>query len=185
METANQPQTPQEKVAQYVLLGVVQDALNLVHRYQEGTGFRGYVKERMQLLLPVGGLMALTSVACAAAMVLYLGGTRSLLVLFALLLVPVVLFGSFFVQAYVFGSWLEARALAKALQRRPRAPGPIRARLLKAKIDIGAMPPVPWVLAILFLGFPLAMLVSVAPLWAWTLVVLQIAAPFAFARLDQ
>jgi hypothetical protein len=106
-------------------------------------------------------------------------------VIFALLLVPVVLFGSFFVQAYVFGSWLEARALAKALQRRPRAPGPIRARLVKAKIDIGAMPPVPWVLAILFLGFPLAMLVSVAPLWAWTLVVLHIAAPFAFARLDQ
>ena len=73
------------------------------------------------------------------------------------------LLGSFFVQAYVFAFWLENRALAQALHHKPAAAGPIAARLRKAGIDLGALPPVPWVLAALFLFLPLAMLVIVSP----------------------
>jgi len=168
-----------------LLLDPLDDGLNLVRRFREGQGFRSYVMQRRGLLAPFGLLMALTSIGCAAATVLYLGGTRPALVLLAILLVPFVLVGSFFVQAYVFASWLEGRALAKALHRTPPRAGPITARLRKAGIDLGAMPPVPWVLAAVFLVLPLAMLFSVVPKLAVALIALQILAPFAFARLDR
>lgn len=173
------------QMAQSLLLDPVNEALNLYRRYQQGQGFKSYVTERMALLVPIGLLMLVTSLACAAATVLYLGGTRSFLVLLAILLVPFVLLGSAFVQAYVFLSWLESRALAKALHRTPRPSGPITAKLLEAGIDLGSRPPVPWVLAALFLVLPLAMLWLVVPKLAFVLVALHVVAPFAFARLDR
>lgn len=173
------------QIAQSLLLDPLNEALDLVRRFQEGQGLRRYVMQRRGLLVPIALLMLLTSIACAAATVMYLGGTRSVLVLLSLLLVPFVLAGSFFVQSYVFACWLEGRALAKALHRAPPRPGPITARLRKAGIDMGAMPSVPWVLAAIFLVLPLAMLVSVAPLLAIGLIVLQVAAPVVFARFDR
>ena len=173
------------QIAQSLLLDPVNEAMSLVRRFQEGQGFRGYVMERMALLVPIGLLMLVTSIACAAATVLYLGGTRSVLVLLAILLVPFVLLGSAFVQAYVFAAWLEGRALAKALHRKSPPAGPITARLRKAGIDLGSAPPVPWVLAALFLVLPLVMLALVVPKLAFALIALQVAAPFAFARLDR
>jgi hypothetical protein len=173
------------QIAQALFLNPLNEGLDLVRRYQEGDGFRAYVKERMPLLAPIGLLIAFTSLACAASTVLYLGGTRSVLVLFAMLLVPIILAGSFFVQAYVFAYWLESRALARALHRKPAHSGAIALQLRKAGIDMGTMPPVPWLLAILFLGLPFAMLFEVAPSFAALLVLLHIAAPLAFARLDR
>ena len=173
------------QIAQSLLLEPLNEALSLYRRYQEGKGLKYYMTERMALLLPIGLLMAVTSIACAAATVLYLGGTRSFLVLLAILLVPFVLLGSAFVQAYVFFSWLENRAIAKDLHRRPKPAGPITAKLLEAGIDLGSRPPVPWVLAALFLLLPLAMLWLVVPQLAFLLIALHVAAPFAFARLDR
>ena len=178
-----QPST-QQKVAQYAFLGAFDDALNLLQRYSDGGGFRNYVRERMKLIAPIGALMALTSLSCAAATVLYLGGTRPMLVLLSILLVPFVLLGSFFVQAYVFGFWLENRALAKALRHSPAGTGAIAARLRKAGINVGSMPPVPWVMAALFLLLPLSMLVMVTPWYGILLVVLLFAAPAAYVRLE-
>ena len=172
------------QIAQTLLLNPLNEGMGIVRRFQEGHGFRGYIMERRALLLPVGLLMVLTSLGCAAGTVLYLGGTRSILVLLAMLLVPFILAGSFFVQAYVFASWLEGRALAQALHRKPKPAGPITTRLRKAGMDLGAMPPVPWVLATLFIALPLAMLFSVAPQLALLLVALHVAVPFAYARLD-
>lgn len=172
------------QIAQSLLLEPVNEAMNIVRRYQDGKGFRYYVKERMVLIAPIGMLMFFTSLACAAATVLYLGGTRSFLVLLAIFLVPVILAGSGFVQAYVFAAWLEGRALQKALHRKPRVSGPITARLHKAGIDLGSAPPVPWILAALFLGLPLAMLWSVVPPLAALLIGLHVIAPFAFAHLE-
>jgi len=99
MATANHDQSARQKVERH-LLGVLNDALNLVERFQKGEGFRAYVLGRLSLVVPIGLLMILTSLACTAATVLYLGGTRPLLVLLAILLVPFVLVGSLFVQAY-------------------------------------------------------------------------------------
>jgi hypothetical protein len=172
-------------MAESLLLNPVKEALGLARRAQEAQGFRTYLRQRTALLVPVGLLMLLTSVGCAAAMVLYLGGTRPLLVLLAILLVPFVLIGSQFVQAYVFVSWLESRALAKALHRSPAAAGPITARLHKLGIDMGSMPSVPWALALLFVFVPLAMLFAVVPKLAFTLIALHLVAPVAFARFDR
>ena len=171
-------------IAQSLLLDPVNEALSLARRYQEVPGFRYYGKERMALVVPIGLLMFVTSLACAAASVLYLGGTRSFLVLLAIFLVPLVLAGSAFVQAYVFAAWLEGRALAKDLHRKPAVRGPITAKLHKAGIDLGTPPPVPWVLTLLFLVLPLLMLWVVVPGVAFVLIALHVIAPFAFARLE-
>jgi hypothetical protein len=183
MAAANRDRSAQ-KVEQH-LLGVVNDALNLVRRFQEVQGFRDYVLGRLSLVVPIGVLIVLTSIGCAAATVLYLGGTRPLLVLLAMLLVPFVLVGSLFVQAYVFFSWLENRALAQALHRKaPR--GPVAAWMIrKLGADMGSLPPVPWVLAAIFLLLPLAMLVMLVPKVGLALVVLLVLAPIAFARFDR
>jgi hypothetical protein len=175
-----------DKFAQSLFFAPVNDALGIVRRFEEGRGLKTYVMERMTLVAPIGALIVVTSFACAAATVLYLGGTRSLFVLLAFLLVPFVLAGSLFVQAYVFASWLEGRALAKALHRKPAPPrGPISIRLRKAGIDMGEMPPVPWLMVTLFLALPLAMLLAVVPDFAAVLILLHLAAPVVFARLDQ
>jgi hypothetical protein len=184
MDKAQLAQSAQS-IAQSLLLDPLNEGMNLARRYQEGRGLRDYVLERSTLLVPIAVLMALTSLACAAATVMYLGGLRPFLVLLSLLLAPVVLAGSAFVQAYVFVSWLENRAIAKALRRAPRPANPITARLLKSGIDLGKMPPVPWVLAIVFFALPLAMVVSIAPAVGAALIALHVLTPFAYARLDR
>jgi hypothetical protein len=92
-----------------------------------------------------------------------------LVVPLALFLIPVVLLGSLFVQAYVLLCWLEGRALAKAYPRRMRRP---------------PLPAVPWLLAALMLGAPLLFFVLLAPHFALPLIGLLIAAPLVYARLD-
>ena len=173
------------EIAQSLFLDPLNEGLNLFRRFQETQGFRSYVMERRPLLAPIGLLMLLTSIACAAGTVMYLGGTRSALVLLAMLLVPFVLVGSLFVHAYMLAAWLEGRALARALHRKSPPAGPISAKLHKAGIDMGSMPPVPWVLAALFLVLPFVMLWAVTPKFAFALIALHIATPFVFARLDR
>lgn len=169
-----------------MLTSVLSDALNLAYRLKEGAVFRNYLAKRLGLVMALAVLALATSIACTAATVLYIGGTRSLLLLLALFLIPVVLLGSLFVQTYVLLSWLEGRALAKAYPRRARRPtGPI-ARLLKRGLgaDMGEPPPVPWLLAALALGVPLVFFVLLAPRFALLLIGLLIAAPVVYARLD-
>ena len=55
----------------------------------------------------------------------------------------------------------------------------------QVQADLGEMPPVPWALAAIFLVLPLAALVLAAPKLAFAVIVLQILAPIAFARLDR
>ena len=167
------------------LLGVLQEGLNLAYRLRDSEGFRAYVQRRIGLVAPIAALIVLTSLACTAATVLYLGGMRPLLVLLAMLLVPFVLAGSLFVQAYVFFFWLENRALAQALRR--KAPqGLVGAWLMrKFGADMGRAPPVPWILTAIFLVLPLAMLVMVAPKIGLVLILLLVLAPILFARFDR
>jgi len=175
----------QEQVVERGVLGPINAAIDLVRRYQEVPGFRGYVADRMVAVVPICILLLLISIGCAVSPILYIGGTRPWLVLLAMLSVPFVLVGSMFVQVYVFFSWLETRALAEALHHSLKPPGPIGKKLRDAGFDMGAMPPVPWVLAVLFLVLPLAMLVSALPMVGISLIVLGVLAPFVFARLDR
>jgi hypothetical protein len=163
------------------------DALNLANRYQQGEPFRKYVDERMWLVVPAAFLMLATSLAFALGVVMFVGGTRPLMVLLSLLIAPLVLAGSLFVQGYVFLSWLEGRALAKSLGRRARkARGRVAALVQKhLDADLGTPPPVPWLLGGIFLVLPLLMLLVAAPTLAFGVIVLHALAPVAFARLDR
>jgi len=172
MATANREPSVPNKLAQYLLFGVLEDGVNLYHRLQEGTVFHRYVLSRLPLVVPACLLMGIISLACAAGSVMYLGGTRSALVIVGLIFAPFVALGGLFVQAYVFFSWLENRALARVLAH--RKPG-----------TIGRIPPVPWVLAVIFLVLPLVALVEVHPRLGIALIVIGVLAPFAYARLDR
>jgi hypothetical protein len=165
----------------------LKDAMNLANRYQKGELFQKYVVERMWLVVPAAFLMLATSLALAFGIIVFVGGTRPLMVLLSLLLAPLVLVGSLFVQGYVYLSWLEGRALAKSLGRRAKkAHGPVAALVQKhLDADLGMPPPVPWLLAGIAVGLPLLFLLMAAPSLAIAVIVLNVLAPIAFARLDQ
>jgi hypothetical protein len=100
--------------------------------------------------------------------------------------VPIVLVGSFLVQAYVLLSWLEGRSLAKIQeQRRARDRGPVARWIAqRLRIDLGPPPRVPWIPALVLFVLPAAMLVSVAPAIAAGLAVLLLVATIIYARRD-
>jgi len=132
-------------------------------------------------------LFVVVSLACTAATVVFVAGTRPLILLLALLLAPFVFLGSLCVQGYVFISWLEGRALARAYPHSPRhIPGALAAWLArKLKADLGAPPPVPWIPALILLVAPFALLVFVSPRMALSLVALTSALPVLYARFDR
>ena len=177
----------QELIRQYLPTETLSEALNLVHRFQEGEAFKLYVLRRLWLVIPVGLVIVLVSLACAAAAILFLAGGGSWLALPAFVLAPFILIGSLFVQLYVFFSWLESRALAQAFRRRARPAQAALARWLAKKTgaDLGTLPPVPWILAGIVLAAPLAMLAFVAPKTALLLIPLALATPVFYAVLDR
>lgn len=148
--------------------------MNLWHRFQEGETFRPYVLRRLWLVVPAAALFFTLSVSCAAATVVAFASMSTWLALPGLLLAPAVLVGSLFLQLFVFFTWLEDRALARALGRKPTH-----------RRALAALPPVLPVLAIALLGLPIALLAAVAPALALVLVLLAASAPFLYAYLDR
>ena len=147
----------------------LKDALSLVNRFQESELFRRYVESRIWLVAPAALVVLFNSLACALGTVLFVGGTRSALVLLALVLAPFVLAGSALVQGYLLLAWLEGRALSRSLGH------PARLRI----------PASAWLLAAGFLGLPLGMLLATAPGIALGVIALLVAVPAAFAWLDR
>jgi len=167
------------------LLGPLEDALSLARRYRDVDAFHDYVGERGRLVLPVLALILVTAVACGLAPVMALVGTSALSALVGLLLAPLMLIGCPFVLGLVFFAWLEERSLARSLGHRTvRETKVMRKIRKKLGADLGRAPRVPWLLAAVFVAFPFAMLLSVAPAIAAVLIVLLAATPLAFARLE-
>jgi hypothetical protein len=167
-------------------LATLQEAANLYNRYQEGAGFRVYIRDRANLVMPMAALILLTAIACTAGTVVCLAGARAYLMLFVLLLAPFVLIGSVFVQSFLFFGWLENRALAKVLGHRLEPEGPVKRWLRKQlRAEMGKFPPVPWLFAAAFLLLPLLMTAAVAPTVAAVLVAVHAAALVLFARFDR
>jgi len=160
---------------------------NLAGRLQGSDVFRHYVTRRMRLVAPAVLFFLATSVACTAASIVFVAGARSsFLVLIALLLAPIVLVGSLFTELYVFFSWLEGRALARAYHRSAPPTGLIRAWLArKLKADLGAIPRIPWGFVAVFLVLPLVLLAVVSGKFAAGVIVLGVLLPIAYARLDR
>lgn len=149
-----------------MLVESFEEAHKLLRRAQDNDAFRRYLARRTALLIPVGIAMVVSGVALAAGTVVFLGGTSSLLVLPAILLVPVVLVGSVAVQLYLFGAWLELRALAEALSHP------------------AGRPSVPWPLVAGFFFVPFAMLAAVSWTAALAVVVLMAASPLLYVYFD-
>lgn len=179
MATPNRqtPQAPmQAALAQYLPLEKnYRDAMKLFTRFRQAQGFRQYLQRRAAFVVPAVALLLLISVACTAATVIFLAERHALLALPGMMLAPFVLIGSFFVEAFMFFSWLEGRALAQALGRRS-----------KRDFDFGQMPQnVPWVLTALFLVLPLFILASVSLTAALVLILLAVGIVFAIAKFDR
>jgi hypothetical protein len=187
MITPKRPNPMQQRIEQYLSLKIFEEAHNLAERYQKGDAFRLYVAARMHLVIPAVVAFLLVSIACTAATVVFLVGSRSWLMLPSLVLAPLILIGSLFVQVYVFFSWLELRALARALGHAAKpAAGTLPAWLPKIPVlNSGNMPPVPWGLAAIFLFAPLVILAKLSWLAALALVVLAAVAPVLCWRLDR
>jgi hypothetical protein len=167
-------------------LATLQEATNLYNRCQSGAGFRTYLKARINLVVAMGALVVLTSIACTAGTVVSLAGARAYLMLFALLLAPFILVGSLFVQWFLLFGWLENRALATGLGHRLEPEGRVQRWLRKQlHADLGKLPAIPWLFAAVFLLLPLLMTAAVAPKLAAALVLVYAGAVVLFARLDR
>jgi hypothetical protein len=168
-------------------IGTVQEARNLAARFVEGDAFRSYVRHRKYLVIPALLLILAIALSSTVASVVFAAGTRPLFVLMALILAPIVVLGSLFVQVYVFFAWLEGRALARMSAHRPK---PARGKLAtwlasNLHADLGDPPPVPWALAVFFVVAPMAILAYVAIKLALALTVLAVLAPVLYSRFDR
>ena len=177
----------QSRILRFALLQPIDDARAIVRRLQSNVAFQQYLRNRASRALPLVLGMVLTSLACSAgAMAFFMRANNLLALLATIVAAPIVLVASFAVQAYVLMSWLEGRALAKLQEhRRPRHRGPVGRWLARRyRIDMGPLPQVPWIPALVFFVLPAAMLASVAAPYAAGLAALQIAAAVFYARRD-
>jgi hypothetical protein len=152
-------------------MDILHEAPNLLQRYRHGDVFRQYVEGRRPLVAAALVVFLAVSMATTAALVVFFGGTHSLLVLAFLLLAPLLLAGSLFVQTFIFFSWLEQRALDQVSGRARRT--------LKEQV-----PQIPWALAGGFLVAPFLVLALLSPKVAALLILVVILTPLAFSRLD-
>jgi hypothetical protein len=177
----------QLRILRYTLLGPIDDARHILRRLRNNEAFQHYLRRRTLRALPLVVGILLTSLACSAAMVFLFFRAGIPVVLAATIVVaPIVLIASFSVQAYVLLSWLEGRALAKLQEHhRPRHRGPIGQWLARSyRIDMGPLPQVPWIPALVFFLVPAAMLAQVAAPLAAGLAAFQIVAAIFYARRD-
>ena len=166
------------------VLHSAEELLKLAQRYDKGQGFRRYVKERLALVAPLALLMLATAIVFASALIVF-AGPHIWLALPAMILAPFVLVGSLLVQAFLYFSWLENRAMAKALGHAVGSPGSLRSWIRRnLRTEMGSAPPVPWDLVAIFLAAPLAVLLSVSWHIAAGLALVHLVAPFFYARLE-
>jgi len=177
----------QFRVLRFALLDPIDDARHILRRVQDNEAFQHYLRKRALRALPLVVGIVLTSLAfSAAALFLFLRAGALLALAGMIVVAPIVLIASFSVQAYVLVSWLEGRSLAKLQEhRRPRHHGPIGQWLARSyRVDMGPLPQVPWIPALLFFLLPAAMLAHVAASSAAWLAVFQIVAAIFYARRD-
>src|SRR5438552_16622913 len=123
-------------------MDIFTEARNLVERYQKGDAFRLHVHARLALVVPMLVLYFAFSIALSLGLFGVMG-TSGLGVFLAMVLVPFVLLGSFALQAFVFFSWLELRALKPMLAH--HAASARGTWVSKLRSRLGKPPPIPWI----------------------------------------
>ena len=177
----------QSRFVMFFLTGTAGDAKRLLYRFREVDSLSFYVRRNMWLVTFAVLVILLISLASLLGIFSLLPDMHWFLVLPLLVLLPIFLGGSLFVQMFVFFSWIEGRSLARALQRHRKLPrGPVARWLLrKFGLDMSPFPPVPWILAAVFLFLPLGLLLHVWPLAALVVVMLAVTTPILYARFDR
>ncbi len=168
-------------------LKTLRNTKSLMERLRDGTALQDYISRRWPLLAPVVFIMLLISIVCTTAIFVSTGKVHSLLMLLAIVVAPVILLGSAFVQLYAFLHWIEGRIMTRALRSRAKTGTRVRASWSKRKlgIDLGPFPPVPWVLATVTLFFPLAVLFTIAWKAVLAIVIVAVLIPVAYAVIDR
>ena len=186
MMTSHRNGPTQHWMIRFLPLRTLKNAQELAQRFREVEGFRLYVHERAGMVIAAILVIGLISIACSVGEVVFLADRHRLLALLGILLLPVVLAGSFFVLAYVFFSWIEGRALALELgHRHGPQPGAVALWLSKKfGLDMGPIPPVPWPLAALVLFLPLVLLAAAWLSAALVMILLGILTPILYAKFD-
>lgn len=187
MTTEHRLEFLQHRVVRFVITDALDDARSLLRRFQEVDSFNTYVHERMPVILISMLIMFFISIGCAMGIVTLLPDMHWALVLPMLLLLPLVLAGSLFVQVYVFFSWIEGRSMERALASRYKAPRGVIAAWLqsKLKLDLGPYPSIPWIPAAILYLTPLLMLASSWRSAAVAFIVIGILVPIAYAVIDR
>jgi hypothetical protein len=161
-------------------MDLLTEAPNLLRRYREGRAFRHYVEERMPLVLPVVIVCFVFSLATAAGMIVFIGGTHPLRTLLAMVVAPFIVLGSLAVLLFVFFSWLEARAMAEVSGR----PLPSVRSLAGVRQAIGRLP-IPWLFVALFVLTPLLVVALLSPKTAGVLLVAAVLTPVLYSLADR
>ena len=161
-------------------MDILVEAPNLLRRYQKGDAFRRYVDDRAPLVVAVAVVFLMFSLATTAGAVVSIGGTHSLLVLLMLVVAPFLLAATFLTLFFMFFSWLENRSLMMTLARVKK---PARRPGLRGVL--AGLPPIPWLLVVLFVVAPLALLATLSAAAALLMLFLAGGAPAAYAFLER
>lgn len=177
-----------ERVLRHSLLEPVESTFRIVRRLQENDAFRSYLRERTLSVLPLVAAVIATSVTLAVGTAAFGASTNGLVALLVMLtIVPIVLIGSFWVQAHAALSWLEERSLVKLLPGggRSRRRGPANQWLVRhLHIDLGPLPQLPWIPALVFFFPPAVVLAQVSAPIAEGLAAFLLAAVVIYAARD-
>ena len=163
----------------------LRDARDFALKFQNDEVFRDYVVSRIWAVLPVVLVFFLVSTICSIDVmfrtVRLVSDPPLWLRFFALLVGAVVWLCGVVGQLYVFLIWLEERAAQRDRSergKRVRVPAGFLAYLKYSR----ALPP--WILVLVFVALPLAIMAHGAPLAALILVALVALAPVLFKKFD-
>jgi hypothetical protein len=163
-------------------MDIFTEARNLVQRYEKGEAFRLYMEKRWPLA--IAPLLLFLAFSLAAGLGLMgLAGTSKFLGFLAVLVAPVIIIGSLFVQAYVFFSWLELRAMERMSHHGPRPAKAGRLRQLQSRL--GKPPPIPWIPVAVFVIAPFVLLALASVKAASLFLVLAILTPVLYSFADR
>ncbi len=167
-------------------MDILNETQNLWQRFQHGDMFRHYLRERLLLVVPAVVIFLVFSVATTAGTVITLGGTRSILVLVALVTAPFILVGSLYAQLITFFLWLENHAIARATHHKAHTAKQEIADTLAGLVKLGrGFSPIVLAVGAALLLVPLAFLASLSASVAFLLLVAVAATPFAYSLLDR
>ena len=167
-------------------MDILAETQGLIQRFQHGNAFRQYLRERLRLVVPALVIFVAFSVATTAGTVITLGGTRSILVLVALISAPFILLGSLYAQLITFFLWLENHAIARATHHQAHTAQQDLLATLSGLVALArGFSPVVLAVGGALLLVPLAFLWFLSATVAFLLLVAVAATPFAYSLLDR